>query len=94
MRGRPVWEGSFEADAGFGGFAPGPPGFSALMPLPMRALCRQTDERGMLRIPLHRSRPLSRRSGCFPAWPYPPLSPGSFYCGGIRGACLQWVRKR
>ena len=27
-------------------------------------------------IPLNRSRPLSRRSGCFPALPYPPLSPG------------------
>ncbi len=28
---------------------------------------------------LHRSRPLSQRSGCFPALPCPPLSPGSFY---------------
>jgi hypothetical protein len=33
---------------------------------------------------IDRSRPLSRRSGCFPALPYPPLSSGSFYCGGIK----------
>jgi hypothetical protein len=32
---------------------------------------------------IDRSRPLRRRSGCFPALPYPPLSPGSFYCGEI-----------
>jgi hypothetical protein len=37
--------------AGSGGFAPAPPGFSALVPLPMRALCRQTDERGCRSIP-------------------------------------------
>src|SRR5258708_36899174 len=37
--------------AGCGGFAPAPPGFSALVPLPMRALCRQTDERGCRSIP-------------------------------------------
>ena len=79
--------------AGSGGFAPAPQGFSALVPLPMRALCRQTDERGCRSIPLNRLRPLSRRSGCFPAWPYPPLSPGSFYGGGKRGASLRWVLK-
>jgi hypothetical protein len=90
---RPVFEGSFGAEAACGGFAPAPPGFSALMPLPMRALCQQTDERGMRSIPLDRSRPLSRRSGCFPALPCPPLSPGSFYCGGIRGASLRRVLK-
>ena len=65
---RPVFEGSFGAEAACGGFAPAPPGFSALMPLPMRALCQQTDERGMRSIPLDRSRPLRRRSGCFPVW--------------------------
>src|SRR5258707_8766513 len=43
--------------------------------------------------PLNRLRPLSRRSGCFPALPYPPLSPGSFYGGGKRGASLRWVLK-
>src|SRR3982074_2668736 len=49
-----LWE-----DAGFRsgsrlwrrGFAPAPPGFCALVPLPMRALCRQTDERGMAQHP-------------------------------------------
>ena len=42
---------------------------------------------------IDRSRPLRRRSGCFPALPYPPLSSGSFYCGEIRGGSLQWVLK-
>ena len=32
---------------------------------------------------IDRSRPPSRRSGCFPALPYLPLSPDSFYLGGI-----------
>ena len=35
--------------------------------------------------PIDRSRPLSRRSGCFPALPYPPLSPGPFYCDRMGG---------
>src|SRR6202051_440520 len=33
------------------GFAPAPPGFCAFVPLPMRAFCRQTAERGMLQHP-------------------------------------------
>jgi hypothetical protein len=33
------------------GLCPRTPGFSALVPLPMRALCRQTDERGCRNIP-------------------------------------------
>jgi hypothetical protein len=50
------------------GFAPAPPGFCALVPLPMRGFCEQMAKRGCRSIPLNRSRPLSRRSGCFPAW--------------------------
>jgi hypothetical protein len=62
------------------------------MPLPIGAL--PASEKGMLPHPLFdRSRPLSRRSGCFSALPYPPLSPGSFYGGGKRGASLRWVLK-
>src|SRR5260370_37379292 len=57
-----------------GGFAPTPPGFSALVPLPIGSFTGQIAEGGRRSIPLYRSRPLSRRSGCFPAWPYPPLS--------------------
>ena len=57
-----------------GGFAPTPPGFSALVPLPIGSFTGQIAEGGRCSIPLYRSRPLSRRSGCFPAWPYPPLS--------------------
>ena len=49
------------------GFAPVPPGFSALLPLPMRGLYPHVMEKGCRSIPLDRSRPLSRRSGCFPA---------------------------
>ncbi len=59
-----------------GGFAPTPPGFGALVPLPMRHFTGQIVKGGRRSIPLYRSRPLSRRSGCFPAWPYPPLSSG------------------
>lgn len=57
-----------------GGFAPTPPRFSALLPLPIGSFTGQIAEGGRSSIPLYRSRPLSRRSGCFPAWPYPPLS--------------------
>ena len=68
-----------------GGFAPTPPGFSALVPLPIGSFMGQIAERGCRSIPLYRSRPLSRRSGCFPAWPYPPLS---------SGVIVLWLRKR
>src|ERR1039457_6285609 len=81
------------AGAACGGFAPAPPGFNALVPLPIGSFCEQMAKGGCRSIPLDRSRPLSRRSGCFPAWPYPPLSPVSFYCGRIRGASLQGVLK-
>ena len=57
------------------GFAPAPTGFSALLPLPMGPLL--ASEMGMPKHPhFDRSSPLSRRSGCFPAWPYPPLRSG------------------
>jgi hypothetical protein len=66
------------------GLCPRTPRIYRLVPLPMLGSLRETDERGMRSIPLiDRSRPLSRRSGCFPL-PYPPLSSGSFYCGGIK----------
>ena len=52
---------------GDGGFAPAPPGFSALLPLPMRGFYPHVMKKGCHSIPLDRSRPLSRRSGCFPA---------------------------
>jgi hypothetical protein len=57
---------AFVAGATCRGFAPAPPGFSAFVPLPIRTAAAS---------PLDRSRPLNRRSGCLPAWPYPPLSP-------------------
>src|ERR1700739_5150538 len=63
-------------DEACGGFAPAPPGFNALMPLPIGSFYKQTAKGGCRSIPLHRSRPLSRRSGCVPALPYPPLSSG------------------
>ena len=66
----PFLVGSLDAGAVCGGFAPAPPGFSALVPLPIGSLCEQIVKGGCRSIPLHRSRPLSRRSGCFPAWPY------------------------
>ena len=56
-----------------GGLAPAPPGFSALVPVPLRGIT-QDVKRDAVASPLDRSRPLSRRSGCFPAGPYPPLS--------------------
>ena len=51
-----------------GGFAPAPPGFNALVPLPIGGFCKHTAKGGCRSIPLHRSRPLSRSSGCFPVW--------------------------
>jgi hypothetical protein len=51
-----------------GGFAPTPPGFSALVPLPIGSFTGQIAEGRRSSIPLYRSRPLSRRSGCFPVW--------------------------
>src|ERR1700757_286455 len=78
---------SFVAGAGCRGFAPAPPRIYRLVPLPMLGSLQETDEKkgDAEASPLiDRSRPLSRRSGCFPALPYPPLSSGSFYCGGIK----------
>ena len=45
----------------------------ALVPLALRGLYPRL-KKGCRSIPLDRSRPLSRRSGCFPAEPYPRLS--------------------
>jgi len=81
------------AGTGFGDFAPAPPGSSALVHVSIGSFSKQAAKGGCRSIPLHRSRPLSRRSGCFPALPYPPLSPVSFYCGRIRGASLHGVLK-
>jgi len=62
------------------GLCPRTPRIYRLVPLPMMGLLRMYEKRGCRSIPLiDRSRPLSRRSGCFPASPYPPLSPDSFY---------------
>src|SRR5258708_13922935 len=76
----PCLEGSFRVCAalwGFAqGFAPAPLGFSALVPLPIGSLCEHIAKGDAVASPLHRSRPLSRRSGRFPAWPCPPLSSG------------------
>ena len=76
-----------------GGFAPAPPGFIALVPLPIESFCGQKAKGDAVASPLDRSRPLSRRSGCFPALPCPPLSPGlillrreagcNSLCGGL-----------
>src|SRR5277367_2309954 len=75
----------FVAGAGCRGFAPAPPGFIAWCLSRCWARCRKRMKGGCRSIPLiDRSRPLSRRSGCFQALPYPPLSSGSFYCGGIK----------
>jgi len=43
--------------------------------------------------PLDRSRPLSRRSGCFPAGPYPPLSSTRLTRGEARHRRLHAFRK-
>ena len=79
-----------EAD---GGFAPVPPGFSALLPLPIRSFCEQMAKRGCRSIPLNRSRPLSLRSGCFPAWPYPPLSSRQILLRSEESCIFGWVLK-
>src|SRR5215469_7888936 len=75
----PSLEGKFGGGAACRGFGPAPPRFNALVPLPIGSFCEQIANGGCRSIPLDRSRPLSRRSGCFSAWPCPPLSPGSFY---------------
>jgi hypothetical protein len=65
-----------EAGCGAGALPPHPQDF-ALWCLSRCGLCAGRQMKGGWRsIPLDRSRPLSRRSGCFPAFPYPPLSPG------------------
>jgi hypothetical protein len=79
-----------EAD---GGFAPVPPGFSALLPLPIGSFCEQMAKRGCRSIPLNRSRPLSRRSSCFPAWPYPPLSSRQILLRREKSCIFGWVLK-
>jgi hypothetical protein len=74
----------FVAGAGCRGFAPAPLGFIAWCLSRCWARSGKRMKGGCRSIPLiDRSRPLSRRSGCFPL-PYPPLSSGSFYCGGIK----------
>jgi len=45
-----------------GGFAPTPPGFGAVVPLPMRGLYPRVIKKGCRSIPLNRSRPLSSPS--------------------------------
>ena len=62
-----------------GGFAPRPPGFSALVPGWM-----WTGERE--RLAPESSRPRSRRSGRIPAEPYPPLRPRLVYSHGLQAA--------
>jgi hypothetical protein len=66
----------FRRREAFRGALPRTPAFNALVPSRWGSLSK--DRRGMQRsIPpwiLDRLRPLSRRSGCLPAWPYPPLS--------------------
>ena len=71
----------FVAGAGCRGFAPAPPGFIAWCLSRCWARCRKRMKKGDAEASplIDRSRPLSRRSGCLPALPYPPLSSGSFY---------------
>ena len=79
---------------GDGGFAPVPPGFSALLPLPMRGLYPHLMEKGCRSIPLDRSRPLSRRSGCFPAGALSSAQLGLIITLAGAGACpSRWVLK-
>ena len=47
----PLLEQKAMGNAACGGFAPAPPGFSALMPLPIGSLCKQTAKRGCRGIP-------------------------------------------
>src|SRR3984885_7443450 len=91
----PILEERLRHAQGCRGFAPAPPGFFAWCLSRCWTCCERMDEKGMRKHPpIDRSRPLSRRSGCFPALPYPPLSPDSFYLGGIyRGASMRWVLK-
>src|ERR1700676_1249869 len=67
MRERPYIRRKLGAGAAGGGFAPTPPGFNALVPLPMRVSVSRWRKGDAVESPGHRSRPLSRRSGCFPA---------------------------
>jgi hypothetical protein len=81
------------AGAACGGFAPAPPGFNALVPLPIGSFCKQMAKKGCRSIPLDRSRPQSRRSGCFPAWPYPPLSSRQILLRREKSCIFGWVLK-
>src|ERR1017187_5894853 len=47
----PLLEQKAMGNAACGGFAPAPPGFSALMPLPIGSSCKQTAKRGCRGIP-------------------------------------------
>src|SRR5882757_1819490 len=79
--------------AGSGGFAPAPPGFSALVPLPMRALCRQTDERGCRSIPPESVEATESALGLLPSIALSSAQSGFILRGGKRGASLRWVLK-
>ena len=76
-----------------GDFAPAPPGFIALVPLPIGSFRKPIAKGGCRSIPLDRSRPLSRRSGCFPAWPYPPLSSGLIVLEQEERLIWKWILK-
>jgi hypothetical protein len=60
-------KGSLQDGGLIGGFGSQPFGFIAFWPIPEM---RKEKGEGIARL---RSWPLSRRSGCVPAWPYPPL---------------------
>jgi hypothetical protein len=85
----PLRKQSARATHACGGFAPTPPGFGALVPLPIWSFTGQIAKGGRPSIPLYRSRPLSRRSGCFPAWPYPPLSSALIVLGRENRGCAR-----
>ena len=74
---------ALEACASCRGLCPRTPRIYRLLPLPMLGLLQDGRKRGCrTACPfIDRSRPPSRRSGCFPALPYLPLSPDSFYFG-------------
>src|ERR1039458_2864011 len=63
------------ADVACRGFAPAPPGFCAFVPLPIRAFCRQTAERGM---PQHPPGPVEATEAALGLLPSMALSSAQF----------------
>jgi hypothetical protein len=81
---------AFVAGATCRGFAPAPPGFSALVPLPIRTLCEQIAEGGCRSIPPGSVEATESALGLPPGIALPSAQSGLILLRRMRG---RWARK-